>query len=73
MPLAYDDIPGSWAIYSKDWIAIHDPTGDIRQLVIKANLVPYGSYVTVGEVLRVETIEQAERVYEARYKQWQVN
>lgn len=55
MPLLYDDIPGSWGTYSESWPSLHDPDGKVRRLVIKNGLVPYGSYVTVGDELRLET------------------
>lgn len=59
MPLAYDDIPGSWGRQSEGWPAIEFATDTeqtiARSLVITNNLVPYGSYVTVGKTLRVET------------------
>jgi hypothetical protein len=65
MPLAYDDIPGSWGVYSKNWPYIHDPKGEVRRLVVTGNIIPYGSYVTVGDHLRLETQEYVDIVQAA--------
>lgn len=62
MPLVYDDVPGSWGRMSEGWPFIHDPDSEARKLVIQNKLVPYGSYATVGEYLRLETQEYVERV-----------
>lgn len=59
MPLSYDDIPGSWGVYSKDWpsIKFQDKTSADRAYVActKEHVVPYGSYVLMDNELRVET------------------
>lgn len=68
MPCVYDDVPGSWGTQSNGWPAIHDPNDDARRLVIRDGLVPYGSYVTVGEYLRLETPEQVKTVRAALAK-----
>jgi hypothetical protein len=65
MPLAYDDIPGSWGVYSANWPSIHDPNGEARALGIKTGIVPYGAYVTVGDQLRLETPEYVAKVRSA--------
>ena len=62
MPLVYDDVPGSWGKQSEGWPAIHDPDGTTRGLVIQNKLVPYGSYVTVDDELRLETSEYVAKV-----------
>ena len=62
MPCVYDDIPGSWGDQSKGWPQIKDPDEAARKLVISRGLVPYGSYVTVGDYLRLETQEYVDRV-----------
>jgi len=54
MPLAYNDIPGSWGTYSEGWPYIRCETEDESKRAFiactKTNLVPYGSYVVVDEV-----------------------
>lgn len=59
MPLTYDDTPGSWGIYSKDWpsITFDSEEQTLRAYIActKANIVPYGSYVMLDKCLRVET------------------
>ena len=62
MPCVYDDVPGSWGSQSTSWPYIDDADGSARRLVIREKLVPYGSYVTVGNQLRLETKEYVERV-----------
>lgn len=69
MPLTYDDVPGSWGRMSQDWPRIvfdtqaeHD---EARRLVIRDHLVPYGSYVTCGLELRLETEEYVQIVRDA--------
>ena len=62
MPLVYDDVPGSWGKQSEGWPAIHDPDGTARGLVIQNKLVPYGSYVTGDDELRLETSEYVAKV-----------
>lgn len=61
MPLIYDDIPGSWGTYSRGWPALRcaNEAEANRAFVAcsKENAVPYGSYVLVGNDLRVETEE----------------
>lgn len=65
MPLKYDDVPGSWRRQSDGWPAIYDPDGKARALAIEHGLVPYGSYVSVGQYLRVENLEYFNRVVDA--------
>lgn len=65
MPCVYDDIPGSWGDQSKGWPSIVDPDGIARRMVIEQKLVPYGSYVTVGAQLRLETHEYVDKVRKA--------
>lgn len=65
MPCVYDDVPGSWGSQSAAWPCINDPDGEARRLVITGKLVPYGSYVTVGAQLRLETPEYVRIVREA--------
>ena len=59
MPLTHDDIPGSWASYSVGWPTIHckDKEAARRAYVActKEAVVPYGSFVLVGNDLRVES------------------
>ncbi len=65
MSLIYDDEPGSWGRLSEGWSSIYDADGKVRELVIRDKLVPYGSYVTVGEYLRVEIREYVSKVLHA--------
>lgn len=47
MPLAYDDVPGSWGPQSEGWP--ETPYTPAKMLLCtKAEIVPYGSYVVVG-------------------------
>lgn len=66
MPLQYDDIPGSWGTYSQKWPALRCGNDAEAQRAYvacsKENLVPYGSYVLVGNDLRVENEELLERL-----------
>lgn len=61
MPLQYDDIPGSWGVYSSDWPSLRFRTEDGANRAFiacsKGRIVPYGSYVQVDFELRVETPE----------------
>jgi hypothetical protein len=66
MPLTYDDIPGSWGIYSAEWPSLQC-TNKIeadRAFVActKESVIPYGSYVLVGTSLRVETNEMLQKL-----------
>ena len=58
MPLGCDCFPGCWGRHSEGWPRLTfdtDAEQEIaRRLVIKHNLVPYGSYITVGKELRLE-------------------
>ena len=54
MPLQYDDVPGSWGTMSQGWPETPYSMGKWL-LCTKAHVVPYGSYVKVGDVIRVET------------------
>lgn len=47
MPLAYDDVPGSWGHQSEGWPETPWTPGKLL-LCTKAEIVPYGSYVIVG-------------------------
>ncbi len=64
MPLEYDDIPGSWGVYSKDWPHLtFTSERDLERAYVACTLeriVPYGSYVRCDPDLRVETKEQLE-------------
>ena len=71
MPLAYDEIPGSWGIYSKGWPEVHYEKyfqDIIQAFVVKGNRIPYGSYVFMTYphqsdfYVRLETHEQAKLV-----------
>ena len=66
MPLAYDDIDGSWGIYSKAWPRLTCGNEDeARRAFIactKGELVPYGSYVLCDLELRVERQEYLEKL-----------
>lgn len=68
MPLAYDDVPGSWWHGSKGWpeyVAPDETTAQVAYIFCtKGKAVPYGSYVLRGNVLRVETVEHLARVTE---------
>lgn len=61
MPLTYDDIPGSWGRYSEGWPCIKFSSdkahNEARLHMIENKVVPYGSYVSVDNELRVETPE----------------
>jgi hypothetical protein len=50
MPLTYDDIPGSWGVYSRGWPEIK---GDVAfDMYVFANCyisIPYGSYVLMSQ------------------------
>jgi len=61
MPLTYDDIPGSWGPQSVGWPSTPYTMGKWL-LCTKAKVVPYGSYVHVGDVIRVETDEYRRRL-----------
>lgn len=68
MPCVYDDVPGSWRQQSDGWPSIADPDEKVRHLVIKKDLVPYGSYVTVDGCLRLETQDYVKLVSKALNK-----
>ena len=61
MPLTYDDVPGSWGLASKNWPTLVSVSeADANRAFIacsKGKVVPYGSYVKVGNELRIETPE----------------
>lgn len=62
MPLPYDDIPGSWGVYSKNWpfltFSCEDAADRAFIACTKAKVVPYGSYVKYDDVIiRLETEE----------------
>lgn len=58
-PLTYDDIPGSWGVYSANWPKLTFRTEEEARnayvVAWKHCGVPYGSYVLVGKELRLET------------------
>jgi hypothetical protein len=62
MPLTYDDIDGSWGIYSESWpklmFTTEEATDRAYIACTKAKIVPYGSFVRMERELRVETEEQ---------------
>lgn len=70
MPLSQHDpkldYDGSWADASKDWPKIAFKSEDVAKeafiICWKHAKIPYGSYVLVGTVLRVETEEQKKRL-----------
>lgn len=66
MPLQYDDIPGSWGTYSRNWPYYQccDEAHAWRVYVActKEKVLPYGSYVLTGLHLRVETPEMLEKL-----------
>ncbi len=57
MPLAYDDEPGSWGRQSEGWPETSDRVHDKQVFLAKLTTppVPLGSYVCMGDTLRVET------------------
>ncbi len=59
MPLTYDDTPGCWGEASKGWptlFCVSEADADRAFIACsKGKVVPYGSYVRVGNELRVET------------------
>lgn len=60
MPLEYDDIPGSWGDNSKSWSEIKENAYDKYVFANQTGCLTYGTYVLIGETLRVETQELAE-------------
>jgi hypothetical protein len=62
MPLTYDEEPGSWKRLSEGWPEIkfmNDTHADVAFILCgRARVVPYGSYVKVGNTIRVETNKQ---------------
>lgn len=69
MPCVYDEVAGSWDKQSEGWPGIAFATEEehslARQLIVRDGLVPYGSYVTVGATLRLETSEYINVVQDA--------
>lgn len=65
------DYDGSWDSASKGWPFAHFPTYELAHhayvVAWRDAKIPYGSYVLVGNCLRVETRELLERV--TRYLQ----
>lgn len=59
MPLAYDDIPGSWRELSEAWpfITFKDDATAKKAYVIAHSVckIPYGSFVLCDNELRLET------------------
>jgi hypothetical protein len=57
-PLQYDDIPGSWGVYSANWPSISfDNQQDADRAFVacsKEKVVEYGRYVRVGLTLRIQ-------------------
>lgn len=74
MPLVYDDIPGSWGMYSVHWPKLSFATEEEAKWAYiactKTNLVPYGSYVLVAgygspvNELRIENDELLSKLSE---------
>ena len=69
MPLGCDCFPGCWGKHSEFWPTLHFETraehDEARKFVIRNSAYfPYGSYVSVGVDLRLETQEQADIVEE---------
>ena len=70
MPLSQNDpsldYGGSWAVASRDWPEITFSTEEEAERAYVAAWrdvkIPYGSYVIVGRVLRLETEEMKGRV-----------
>lgn len=66
MPLEYDDILGSWGVYSKDWPALHCKNKEEADRAFvactKEHVVPYGSYVQCGLTLRVKIPEYLQKL-----------
>lgn len=64
-----DDYPGCWGDASKDWPYIQFPTKEAAEeayeLCVKENVVPYGSYVLLGNHLRLETMQQVAAMHRA--------
>lgn len=64
MPLTYDDVPGSWGVYSEGWPSISFSTEDKANRAFiactKAKVVPYGSYVMMDNSIRLETKKHKE-------------
>ena len=64
--LTYDDVPGSWGVYSKGWpslVCISEEDAERASIACtKGKVVPYGSYVKVGNQLRVETPQLLEEL-----------
>lgn len=58
MPLAYDDVDGSWAVGSVNWPKLNFVSEEVAShayhLAHQVVKVPYGSYVLVGRQLRLE-------------------
>ncbi len=52
MPLVYDDVPGSWGTMSEGWPSTPYTMGKLL-LCTKASVVPYGSYVVVGNTKKL--------------------
>lgn len=68
MPLVYDDEPGSWAGMSEGWPTIYcldyEDGKRYHAMCVKLNF-PYGSYVLVGDKMRLETYELKNELQEA--------
>lgn len=68
MPLAYDEIDGSWGVYSAAWPKLVMETEEEVDITCRKIIMahkkdfPYGSYVTCGKELRLETQEMVEKM-----------
>jgi hypothetical protein len=66
MPLVYDEVPGSWGEYSKDWPKIEFKTEEEARVAYvlchRVAKIPFGSYVLADFELRLETEAYADRV-----------
>lgn len=68
MPLTYDDVPGSWGVYSQGWPSTFEHAHAKWVFANKSNkLIPYGSYVLMDSDkerphLRVESQELLDKL-----------
>lgn len=72
MPLTYDDIPGSWGVYSQGWPSTYEHAHAKYVFANKSHVIPYGSYVLMDSdtdrpYLRVETTELLGKLNEHFY------
>ena len=60
MPLSCDCFPGCWRGHSAHWPIIEDRVKEKYKCAFEA--LPYGTYVLVGDTLRVETQAQIDKL-----------